>query len=60
MDSALRRYTVVAILLHWASAFAMLVLIGIGLTFARRGRLRPVPRGNDAEAFFTTRWGIPQ
>jgi cytochrome b561 len=32
-----RRYSAVAILLHWASALGVLVLIGIGLTMAHAG-----------------------
>ncbi len=32
-----RRYTLVAILLHWASAFGVLALIGMGLTMTHAG-----------------------
>lgn len=37
MECTMRRYTMVAILLHWASAFAVLALIGIGLTMTHGG-----------------------
>ncbi|MBY0252441.1 MAG: cytochrome b/b6 domain-containing protein, partial [Methylobacterium organophilum] len=32
-----RRYSAVAILLHWASALGVLVLIGLGLTMTHAG-----------------------
>ncbi|TXN53018.1 cytochrome b, partial [Methylobacterium sp. WL18] len=36
-DSAARRYSAVAILLHWASALGVLALIGMGLTMTHAG-----------------------
>jgi len=36
-DAAARRYSAVAILLHWASALGVLALIGMGLTMTHAG-----------------------